>query len=104
MNDILSFEDEAQAYEEIAAMRFHAMAIDFPSDENELRRHDVDSVVYRTAGEVTLSLENGESAISRRCASKRGAKIVVSGGVTHRERKSEYVAIIGLSVVPEALT
>ena len=36
MNDILSFEDEAQAYEEIAAMGFHAMAIDFPSDENEL--------------------------------------------------------------------
>ena len=27
MNDILSFEDEAQAYEEIAAMGFHAMAM-----------------------------------------------------------------------------
>ena len=29
MNDILSFEDEAQAYAEIEAMGYHAMALDF---------------------------------------------------------------------------
>ena len=43
MDDIQSFEDEAQAYEEIAAMGFHAMAIDFPAEENELHWHDFDS-------------------------------------------------------------
>ena len=99
MNDILSFEDEAQAYEEIAAMGFHAMAIDFPPEENELHWHDFDSLVYVTAGEVTLSLENGESATCQ-----RGAKIVASAGVAHREKTSGYSAIIGFSVAPEALT
>ncbi len=99
MNDILSFEDEAQAYEEIAAIGFHAMAIDSPPDENELHWHDFDSVVYVTAGKVTLSLNNVESA-----ACQRGAKIVASAGVAHREKTSGYSAIIGFSVAPEALT
>ena len=99
MNDILSFEDEAQAYEEIAAMGYHAMALDFSPEENELHWHDFDSVVYVTAGEVTLSLENGESA-----ACQRGAKIVASAGVAHREKTSGYSAIIGFSVAPETLT
>ena len=88
MDDIQSFEDEAQAYEEIAAMGFHAMAIDFPPEENELHWHDFDSVVYVTAGEVTLSLENGESATCQ-----RGAKIVASAGVAHREKTSGYSAM-----------
>ena len=99
MDDIQSFEDEAQAYEEIAALGFHAMAIDFPPEENELHWHDFDSLVYVTAGEVTLSLENGESATCQ-----RGAKIVASAGVAHREKTSGYSAIIGFSVAPETLT
>ena len=36
MNEVLSFDDEAQAYEEIEAMGYHAMAFDFPAEENEL--------------------------------------------------------------------
>ena len=32
MNEILSFEDEAQAYAEIEAMGYHAMAFDFPAE------------------------------------------------------------------------
>jgi quercetin dioxygenase-like cupin family protein len=99
MNDILSFEDEAQAHEEIAAMGYHAMALDFPAEENDMHWHDFDSVVYVTAGEVTLSLDNGESAVCQ-----RGAKIVASAGVAHREKTSGYSAIIGFSVAPEALT
>lgn len=99
MNDILSFEDEAQAYEEIAAMGYHAMALDFPAEENDMHWHDFDSVVYVTAGEVTLSLETGESVICQ-----RGAKIVATAGVRHREKTSGYSAIIGFSVAPEALT
>lgn len=99
MNDILSFEDEAQAYEEIEAMGYHAMALDFPPEESELHWHDFDSVIYVTAGEVTLSLGNGESA-----ACQRGAKIIASAGVPHREKTSGYSAIIGFSVAPEALT
>ena len=99
MKDILSFEDEAQAYEEIEAMGYHAMALDFPPEENELHWHDFDSVVFVTAGEVTLSLGNGASATCQ-----RGAKIVASAGVPHREKTSGYTAIIGFSVAPETLT
>jgi len=29
MNDVLSFEDEAQAYAEIDALGYHAMTLDF---------------------------------------------------------------------------
>ena len=99
MKDILSFDDEAQAYEEIPAMGFHSMAIDFPPEENELHWHDFDSVVYVTAREITLSLENGESATCQ-----RGAKIIASAGVPHREKTSGYSAIIGFLVAPKALT
>ena len=48
MNEILSFEDEAQAYAEIEAMGYHAMAFDFPAEENDLHWHDFDSVLYIT--------------------------------------------------------
>ena len=99
MNELLTFDDEAQAYAEIEAMGYHAMALDFPAEENELHWHDFDSVVYVTAGEVTLSLENGESATCQ-----RGAKIIASAGVAHREKTSGYSAIIGFSVAPETLT
>ena len=68
------------------------MAIDFPPEENELHWHDFDSVVYVTAGEVTLSLDNGESAVCQ-----RGAKIVASAGVAHREKTSGYSAIMAFS-------
>ena len=68
MKDILSFEDEAQAHVEIAAMGYHPMALDFPPVENELHWHDFDAVVYVTAGAVTPLLEHGESATCRRGA------------------------------------
>ena len=99
MNDILSFEDEAQAYAEIEAMGYHAMALDFPAEENALHWHDFDSVLYVTAGELTLSREEGQSITC-----ERGVKIVASAGVVHREQTSGYSAIIGLSVAPDALT
>ena len=80
-------------------MGFHSMAIDSPSEENELHWRDFDSVVYVTAGEVTLFLEDGESVTCQ-----RGAKLIASAGVVHREKTSGYSAIIGLSVAPKALT
>ena len=99
MNDILSFEDEAQAYAEIEAMGYHAMALDFPAEENALHWHDFDSVLYVTAGELTVSLEEGQSVTG-----ERGAKIVASAVVVHREQTLGYSAIIGFSVAPDALT
>ena len=60
MNEILSFEDEAQAYAEIEAMGYHAMAFDFPAEENELHWHDFDSVLYVTGGELTVSVEGAQ--------------------------------------------
>ena len=82
MNEILSFEDEAQAYAEIEAMGYHAMAFDFPAEENDLHWHDFDSVLYITAGELTVSVEGeGESVTCQ-----RGAKIVATAGVAHREQ------------------
>jgi len=99
MNELLTFEDEAQAYAEIEAMGYHAMAFDFPAEENELHWHDFDSVVYVTAGEITLSRENGESITCQ-----RGAKIVAKAGLVHREQSSGYSAIIGFAVAPETLT
>ena len=99
MNELLTFDDEAQAYAEIEAMGYHAMAFDFPAEENELHWHDFDSVVYVTAGEITLSREDGESITCQ-----RGAKIVAKAGLVHREHSSGYSAIIGFAVAPETLT
>ena len=99
MNETLTFDDEAQAYAEIEAMGYHAMAFDFPAEENDLHWHDFDSVVYVTAGEITLSRENGESITCQ-----RGAKIVAKAGLVHREQSSGYSAIIGFAVAPETLT
>ena len=98
MNEILSFEDEAQAYAEIEAMGYHAMAFDFPAEENELHWHDFDSVLYVTGGELTVSVEGeGESVTCQ-----RGAKIVATAGVVHREQTPGYSAIIGFSVPHES--
>ena len=45
MSEILSFEDEAQAYAEIEAMGYHAMAFDIPAEDNDLHWHDFESVL-----------------------------------------------------------
>ena len=99
MGDVLSVEDEAQAYAEIEAMGYHAVALDFPAEENDFHWHDFDSVVYVTSGEITLSRDDGESITCQ-----RGAKIVATAGFVHREQSSGYSAIIGFSVAPETLT
>jgi len=99
MNELLTFEDEAQAYAEIEAMGYHAMAFDFPAEENDLHWHDFDSAVYATAGELTFSREDGESLTCQ-----RGAKIVATAGVVHKESTPGYSAIIGFSQLPESLT
>jgi len=96
MNDIQQFEDEAQAYAEIEAMGYHAMALDFAKEESPFHWHDFDSVLYITGGEVTLTLEGAESG--ERC--QRGTKIVASAGVVHKEQ----TAIIGFSVPVSELT
>lgn len=36
MNQVFSFDDEAQANEEIEAIGHHKMRFDFPAEENEL--------------------------------------------------------------------
>jgi quercetin dioxygenase-like cupin family protein len=99
MNELLTFDDEAQAYAEIEAMGYHAMAFDFPAEENDFHWHDFDSVVYVTDGEITLSTEDGESITCQ-----RGAKIVAKAGLVHREQSPGYSAIIGFAVAPETLT
>ena len=35
MSELLTFDDEAQAYAEIEAMGYHAMGFDFPAEEND---------------------------------------------------------------------
>ena len=100
MNEILSFEDDAQAYAEIEAMGYYAMAFDFPAEENDLHWHDFDSVLYITGGELTVSVEGEDASVT--C--QRGAKIVATAGVAHREQTPGYRAIIGFSVPLESLT
>jgi len=100
MNDVQQFEDEAQAYAEIEAMGYHAMALDFAKEESPFHWHDFDSVLYITGGEVTLTLEGAESG--ERC--QRGTKIVASAGVVHKEQTEGYSAIIGFSVPVAELT
>jgi quercetin dioxygenase-like cupin family protein len=100
MNDIQYFEDEAQAYAEIEAMGYHALALDFAAEESPFHWHDFDSVLYITGGEVKLTLESGEKSV--RC--QRGAKIVASAGVVHKEQTEGYSAIIGFSVPVAELT
>ncbi|MBT6351143.1 MAG: hypothetical protein HOJ46_03645, partial [Halieaceae bacterium] len=50
MNDIQYFEDEAQAYAEIEALGYHALALDFAKEESPFHWHDFDSVLYITGG------------------------------------------------------
>ena len=100
MNEILSFEDEAQAYAEIEEMGYHAMFFDFPAEENEPHWHDFDSVLYVTAGELIVSVEGMEEPITCR----RGAKILATAGLVHREKTAGYSAIIGFSAAPASLT
>tara|TARA_B100001093_G_C26664155_1_gene943243 strand:+ start:637 stop:972 length:336 start_codon:yes stop_codon:yes gene_type:complete len=100
MNEVLSFDDEAQAYAEIEAMGYHAMAFRFPAEENELHWHDFDSVLYVTSGELTVWVDGEDEPVS--CG--RGAKIVASGGTIHKEQTPGYSAIIGFSVMPESIT
>ena len=99
MKQIETFKDEAEAYAEIEAMGYHAMAFNFPAEETDFHWHDFDSVVYVTAGEITLSREDGEAITCQ-----RGAKIVATAGLVHRENSPGYSAIIGFSVAPESLT
>ena len=80
MNEVLSFDDEAQAYGEIEAMGYHAMEFDFPAEENELHWHDFDSVLYVTGGELTVWVDGEDDLFT--C--HRGAKIVAA--------KSKFVA------------
>jgi len=100
MNEILSFEDEAQAHAEIEALGYHAMAFDFPAEENDLHWHDFDSVLYVTAGELTVSVEGEDESVTCQI----GTKIVATAGVVHREQTPGYSAIIGFSVPLESLT
>ena len=100
MNEVLSFDDEAQAYAEIEAMGYHAMAFDFPAEENELHWHDFDSVLYVTSGELTVWVDGEGQSVTCR----RGAKIVASAGTVHREQTPGYSAIIGFSVRPESIS
>ena len=100
MNEVLSFDDEAQAYAEIEAMGYHAMAFDFPAEENELHWHDFDSVLYVTGGELTVWVDGEDEPVT--C--QRGAKIVATAGTVHREKTPGYSAIIGFSIAPETLT
>ena len=100
MNELLTFDDETQAYAEIEAMGYHAMALDFPAEENELHWHDFDSVVYVTGGELTVAVEGENEPVT--CG--RGAKIVATAGVVHKESTPGYSAIIGFSQPPETLT
>lgn len=100
MNDTQHFEDEAQAYTEIEAMGYHAVALDFAKEESPFHWHDFDSVLHITGGEVTLTLEGAESGVS--C--QRGATIVASVGMVHKEQTEGYSAIIGFSVPVAELT
>lgn len=100
MNDIQHFEDEAQAYAEIEAMGYYPLALDFAKEESPFHWHDFDSVLYITDGEVRLTLEGDEKSVT--C--QRGAKIVASAGVVHREQTEGYSAIIGFSVPVAELT
>ena len=100
MHEVLSFDDEAQAYAEIEAMNYHAMAFDFPVEKNELHWHDFDSVLYVTGGELTVWVDGEYDSVT--C--QRGAKIVATAGTVHREQTPGYSAIIGFSVAPESQT
>ena len=54
-------------------MGYHAMAFDFPAEENELHWHDFDSVLYVTGGELTVWVDGeGESVTCQRGAKLSG--------------------------------
>ena len=99
MNEILSFEDEAQAYAEIQAIGYHAMAFDFPAEENDLHWHDFDSVLYVTAGELTVSVESEDESVT--C--HRGTKIVATAGVVHRDIQLDRMKMAVLAFLAGAL-
>ena len=100
MNEILSFDDEAQAHAEIEAMGYHAMAFDFPAEENELHWHDFDSLTFIVAGELTVV--DVEEGVTYTCGA--GTKLVGQKGFAHCEKSEGYTAIIGFAQDPSTLT
>ena len=100
MQNITVFKDEAEAYKQIEEAGYFVFQADYPAVENDFHWHDFDSLIYITAGELTVTEQaTGDAAI---CGP--GSKIIGSAGVVHREKSDGYSAILGLSVDPRSLT
>jgi quercetin dioxygenase-like cupin family protein len=100
MQNITVFKDEAEAYKQIEEEGYFVFQADYPAVENDFHWHDFDSLIYITAGELTVTEQaTGDTAI---CGP--GSKIIGSAGVVHREKSDGYSAILGLSVDPRSLT
>ncbi len=101
MDDRLgTYSDEADAYAQCEAAGYTAMAFDFPAEENDLHWHDFNSLLFITAGSLTVT--DGETGETRTCGA--GTKLVGTKGFVHKEKTGGYSAIIGVDGDPAALT
>ena len=91
---------EAQAFADIAARSWHAVALDILGKNEDLHWHDFDTVVYVIRGTACAVLEDGSMLKAH-----AGSRIEAPAGWVHRDVvESNYRAVFGFSVRPSDFT
>ena len=94
------FTTEEQAFAEIVARDWHALARDVVGTNEELHWHDFDTVVYIVKGTAIAALEDGSLVTAG-----PGTRVEAPARLVHREvADSNYRAIFGFSIHPAAFT
>ena len=94
------FTTEEQAFAEIAARDWHALARDVVGTNEELHWHDFDTVVYIVKGTAIAALEDGSLVTAG-----PGTRVEAPARLVHRDvADSNYRAIFGFSIHPAAFT
>ena len=94
------FTTEAQAFDEIAARGWHALALDVVGKNEELHWHDFDTVIYVVNGTAYAAMEDGTVL-----KAGAGSRVEAPAGLVHRDvPESAYRAIFGFSVRPADFT
>ena len=94
------FTTEAQAFAEIAARGWHALARDVVGTNEELHWHDFDTVVYVVTGTAFAALADGSVV-----RANAGSRVEAPARLVHRDlADSNYRAIFGFSIHPAAFT
>jgi mannose-6-phosphate isomerase-like protein (cupin superfamily) len=94
------FSTEEEAFAEIAARGWHAVALDVVGEKEEFHWHEFDSVVFIVNGIAAAEYEDGTVE-----AVGAGTRVEAPAGVVHRDvAGTTYRAVFGFSVDPAEMT